>query len=98
MNITCHSSFDTNLRIRVSTPNGQKVVDTKPAPKRERVEQPRQPRPLPTSPPAYLGYGVGSDPFVTSYQPQFSTFTFAQPATSFALEPSTLHLAPPTTL
>ncbi|KAK4229870.1 hypothetical protein QBC38DRAFT_79494 [Podospora fimiseda] len=27
MNITCHSSFETNLRIRVSTPNGQKAVD-----------------------------------------------------------------------
>ncbi|KAM7194759.1 hypothetical protein V8F20_007779, partial [Naviculisporaceae sp. PSN 640] len=29
MNITCHSSFDTNLRIRVSTSTGQKDVGTK---------------------------------------------------------------------
>lgn len=28
MNITCHSSFDTNLRIRVSTPTGAKDVET----------------------------------------------------------------------
>ncbi|KAJ4418374.1 hypothetical protein N0V85_001459 [Neurospora sp. IMI 360204] len=27
MNITCHSSFDTNLRIRVSTPTGAKDVE-----------------------------------------------------------------------
>ncbi|KAK4156503.1 hypothetical protein C8A00DRAFT_12571 [Chaetomidium leptoderma] len=29
MNIACHSSFDTNLRIRVSTPTGQKDLETK---------------------------------------------------------------------
>ncbi|KAK3399010.1 hypothetical protein B0T20DRAFT_452585 [Sordaria brevicollis] len=31
MNITCHSSFDTNLRIRVSTPTGAKDVETTPS-------------------------------------------------------------------
>ncbi|KAK0651969.1 hypothetical protein B0T16DRAFT_387313 [Cercophora newfieldiana] len=104
MNITCHSSFDTNLRIRVSTPHGQKVVDTKPVPKREPVEPlkqqppppPQQQRAIPNS--AYLGYGVRSDPYVASFQPQFSSFAFAQPTTSYAPEPSTLQLAPPSSL
>lgn len=103
MNITCHSSFDTNLRIRVSTPNGQKVVDTKPAPNREPAEKPQHQHPLSTSPP-YVGYAVHSvpsapsDPYATSFQPQFNSFSFAQPTTSFAPEPPTLHFAPPTTL
>ncbi|KAK4453611.1 hypothetical protein QBC34DRAFT_189100 [Podospora aff. communis PSN243] len=103
MNITCHSSFDTNLRIRVSTPNGQKVVDPKPAPKREPVaeapKQQQQPqRPVPQHTYVGLGYSIRNDPYVASFQPQFSSFSFAQPTTTYAPEPSTVHLAPPSSL
>jgi len=97
MNITCHSSFDTNLRIRVSTPNGQKLVDNKPAAKREPVVPPKQQTSIPNPP--YLGtYGVRNDPYTGNFQPQFSSFSFSQPTTSYASESSTLHLAPPSTL
>src|SRR5688500_2135355 len=87
MNITCHSSFDTNLRIRVSTPNGQKVVDTKPVSKREPAEapKPQQQRPVPQHTYLGLGYSVRNDPYVASFQPQFSSFSFAQPTTTYAL-------------
>ncbi|KAK0626676.1 hypothetical protein B0T14DRAFT_492960 [Immersiella caudata] len=100
MNITCHSSFDTNLRIRVSTPNGQKVVDTKPVSKREPVEAPKRQQQGPASQHTYLGlgYSVRNDPHVANFQPQFSSFSFAQPTTTYPPEPSTAHLAPPSSL
>jgi hypothetical protein len=101
MNITCHSSFDTNLRIRVSTPNGQKVVDTKSVPKREPVveaPQPQPQRPVPQHTYLGLGYSIRNDPYVASFQPQFSSFSFAQPTTTYAPEPPTVNLAPPSSL
>ncbi|KAK0720477.1 hypothetical protein B0H67DRAFT_662778 [Lasiosphaeris hirsuta] len=94
MNITCHSSFDTNLRIRVSTPTGQKTVDTKPVPKRE-SQPPRQQRVDPK--PSYLTqFNPRHDAFTASFQPQFTSFSFAHPPSAYALEP--LHqLGPPST-
>ena len=96
MNITCHSSFDTNLRIRVSTPTGQKVVDTKPAAKREQDASKLQG----SNPNAsFLGsYGGRADSFPTNFQHQFNSFSFAQPATTYASEAPAIHIAPPSSL
>ncbi|KAK3359267.1 hypothetical protein B0T25DRAFT_514833 [Lasiosphaeria hispida] len=92
MNITCHSSFDTNLRIRVSTPTGQKTVDTKPVPKRE-PEPPRQQRVDPK--PSYLPqFDPRHDAFAASFEPQFTSFSFAHPPSAYALEPPH-QLSPP---
>ncbi|KAK1760731.1 hypothetical protein QBC47DRAFT_368043 [Echria macrotheca] len=110
MNITCHSSFETNLRIRVSTPNGQKVVETKhtakrtaEAPRQQQQHQQQAQRSNPHQPPQLLGtpsgYGGRNDPYVTTFQPQFSSFSFAQPpTTTYASEPPTLQLTPPSSL
>jgi len=105
MNITCHSSFETNLRIRVSTPNGQKVVDTKHATKKisEPPRQQQHPRRNPNpsvSPPVPGPYGGGSggssrnEAYINNFQPQFTSFPFAQAPTTYAPEPPALQLAP----
>ncbi|KAK4203680.1 hypothetical protein QBC40DRAFT_16838 [Triangularia verruculosa] len=101
MNITCHSSFDTNLRIRVSTPTGQKLVDNKPQPIRglRRLPQP----PASVAPP--LGGtastapstfdGSGNENYVaTSFEPHFSSFSLSQPpppAASYASSVPSIH-------
>jgi hypothetical protein len=48
MSIDCHSSFDTNLRIRVSTPTGQKDLEQKPPNQKRRGT--RQSPPAPSVP------------------------------------------------
>ncbi|KAK4193085.1 hypothetical protein QBC35DRAFT_458804 [Podospora australis] len=78
MNITCHSSFETNLRIRVSTPTGQKVVDTKPDPIRG-LRRLRQPPAAPTPASSSYQFDAHHDGFSTTFQSQFTPFSFPPP-------------------
>ncbi|KAK0739195.1 hypothetical protein B0T21DRAFT_362156 [Apiosordaria backusii] len=86
MNITCHSSFETNLRIRVSTPTGQKVVDNKPAPIRGLRRLPQPPASvaphlggtISTAPSTFDGTG-NENHVAASFEPHFSSFSLSQP-------------------
>ncbi|KAK0663986.1 hypothetical protein QBC41DRAFT_234085 [Cercophora samala] len=80
MNITCHSSFETNLRIRVSTPTGQKVVDSKPAPIRglRRLPQPPASTP-PAATPSFNDTSQNENHPPISFEPHFSSFSLSQP-------------------
>ncbi|KAK4177187.1 hypothetical protein QBC36DRAFT_185673 [Triangularia setosa] len=81
MNITCHSSFETNLRIRVSTPTGQKIVDNKPTPIRGLRRLPQPPASVataPTAPPAFDG-GGNENYAAAGFEPHFSCFSLSQP-------------------
>ncbi|KAK4459978.1 hypothetical protein QBC42DRAFT_273294 [Cladorrhinum samala] len=96
MNITCHSSFETNLRIRVSTPSGQRVVDTKPEPIRglrrvppQRQQQYRQHQPPPpltttaasSSPPVD---DASDDIFIANFdQQRFAQYSLPPPSPGF---------------
>ncbi|KAK3995677.1 hypothetical protein QBC44DRAFT_21453 [Cladorrhinum sp. PSN332] len=74
MNITCHSSFETNLRIRVSTPNGQKAVDSKPAePIRRAQQRPSPPAPAAPVPDVITTNGSDNDMYAANYH--YSQFT-----------------------
>lgn len=75
MNITCHSSFDTNLRIRMSTPGGQKIVESKQATERE-PKPGRQQNPE-ASQPSLGPYDGRGEPFAANFRPQFDSFSFA---------------------
>ncbi|KAK1835826.1 hypothetical protein QBC39DRAFT_339715 [Podospora conica] len=103
MNITCHSSFDTNLRIRVSTPNGQKTVDAKATPKREPRTPSSQPKPNTSSLSSINHQFVGqydghNKPFVPAFQPHFSSFSFAQQPATYTSEPPALQITPPSSV
>lgn len=99
MNITCHSSFDTNLRIRVSTPNGQKTVDAKTAPKREPRTPSSQPTNLNPIHAQFVGqYDGHNKPFVPAFQPHFSSFSFNQQPTTYGSESPALHIPPPSSV
>ncbi|KAK3325639.1 hypothetical protein B0H66DRAFT_133253 [Apodospora peruviana] len=87
MNITCHSSFDTNLRIRVSTPTGQKDVGTKLKP--TRGPEPR-PGPMSAISPSFVDFDDHSKPFATDFQNQFTTFPATSPLSAFASEPQSV--------
>ncbi|KAK4164868.1 hypothetical protein QBC43DRAFT_317011 [Cladorrhinum sp. PSN259] len=106
MNITCHSSFETNLRIRVSTPNGQKAVDSKPEAIRgvRRVQQPSPPAlattPTTSAAPSPSVPDVNSDLYSTNYNSHYSQFSLPQQSPSFittASFPTTAHHAFSTT-
>ncbi|KAK0635471.1 hypothetical protein B0T17DRAFT_43466 [Bombardia bombarda] len=97
MNITCHSSFDTNLRIRVSTPTGQKDVETKPKPARDAGSksqfQSQQPSPLSPSI-IHFDNENHNKPF-NSFQSQLVQYPLPQPLPTFISEPPNIpHLSP----
>ncbi|KAK4669715.1 uncharacterized protein QC763_205450 [Podospora pseudopauciseta] len=81
MNITCHSSFETNLRIRVSTPTGQKLVDNRPAPPirgpRRCLLQPPAAAPAPAFDHTHQRQQNETYPSIT-FEPHFSSFSLSQ--------------------
>ena len=88
MNITCHSSFDTNLRIRISTPTGQKdVASNKGIPKIDAAGGVPKQAP-PASEPTFLAFDGHSKSFTASCQHQFSQYSVPPPPAVFSLESS----------
>ncbi|KAK3308659.1 uncharacterized protein B0T15DRAFT_524931 [Chaetomium strumarium] len=63
MSVTCHSSFDTNLRIRISTPTGQKDLEAKPPAQKSRKAQ----KPASPAAPAPVIVTDSSVPLATSW-------------------------------
>ncbi|KAK3686002.1 hypothetical protein B0T22DRAFT_482918 [Podospora appendiculata] len=102
MNITCHSSFDTNLRIRVSTPTGQKDVETKSKASREQRQHQHQHKPpsptnaaQPTTQLSFDGGDSGGKPFAATFQNNFIPYSAPQPPSSFgSVSPSIPQLSP----
>ncbi|KAK3328455.1 hypothetical protein B0T19DRAFT_191818 [Cercophora scortea] len=95
MNITCHSSFDTNLRIRVSTPTGQKDVETKSKASREQRQHQQKPQSPANNaqPAAHLSFDSGhsgSKPIAATFQHNFIPYSAPQPPSSFGPEPPSI--------
>ncbi|KAK3378176.1 hypothetical protein B0H63DRAFT_238987 [Podospora didyma] len=100
MNITCHSSFDTNLRIRVSTPNGQRVVSSKPDAKPNRGPAPVPQPPTSLAPSALMTtFDSRAESFGVSFHNQFAGYSLPshhhQPA--FVSEAPSIHQLSPST-
>ena len=87
MNITCHSSFDTNLRIRVSTSTGQKDVGARPKP--ARATNPK-PQPVMAVSPSLIDFDSRTKPMAPNFQSHFNTFHLASPSPIFASEPQNI--------
>ncbi|KAK0728002.1 hypothetical protein B0T26DRAFT_153587 [Lasiosphaeria miniovina] len=101
MNINCHSSFDTNLRIRVSTPTGQKVVSSKqPQPKRVREQAPAAQSQHAAAPSSLMtAFDSHSESFNVNFQQQqqYPAFSMAAQAPAFTSEAPNLEQLSPAT-
>lgn len=94
MNITCHSSFDTNLRIRVSTSTGQKDVGTKT--KTTRVSKPKPThQPTIAVSPAFIEYESVSKSYTPNFESQIGSFQPAPLNPMFTQEPQGIPLPGP---
>ncbi|KAM7221751.1 hypothetical protein V8F06_002959 [Rhypophila decipiens] len=91
MNITCHSSFDTNLRIRVSTSTGQKDVGSRPKPKLMRATNNIQPTMMATRS-AFIEFDGISKPYAASFQDHVGSFQLTAPTPVFTQEPQSIPL------